>query len=139
MKHVGEQVKPDTWYLPSRHTWQYPIVRRDRAQLLTRSKRFQLPAIGGPPCFPGGTLDNRPLQSKHENCIEYMGKCNLSKANAAVEHFGDGSSTFYLSWRSNSSTILDLGESGHDLVQCCVHICMKRAWGIFFDCLFHFT
>lgn len=37
MKDLGGQVKPETWYLPSRHTWQYPIIR-GHAQLLTRLK-----------------------------------------------------------------------------------------------------
>lgn len=35
---VEGQVKPETWYLPSRHTWQYPIIRGDCAQLLARLK-----------------------------------------------------------------------------------------------------
>lgn len=38
MKYVGEQVEPETWYLPSSHTWQYPLVHQHRAHLITRSK-----------------------------------------------------------------------------------------------------
>jgi hypothetical protein len=38
MKDVEGQVEPETWYLPLRHTWQYPIVNTNRALLLARSK-----------------------------------------------------------------------------------------------------
>ncbi|KIK07552.1 hypothetical protein K443DRAFT_86805 [Laccaria amethystina LaAM-08-1] len=36
MKYVGRQVKPETWYLPTRDTWQYPIIRQHHARLLAR-------------------------------------------------------------------------------------------------------
>lgn len=37
MKDVEGQIQPETWYLPLRHTWRFPIVNKFRAMLLARS------------------------------------------------------------------------------------------------------
>jgi hypothetical protein len=34
----GGEVEPEAWYLPSAHPWRFPILDKDRATLLARSK-----------------------------------------------------------------------------------------------------
>ena len=37
-KYARGQVQPESWYLPSRYTWQYPVIHQHRARLLARLK-----------------------------------------------------------------------------------------------------